>query len=156
MNKKVTTFFAEYSLVPVIVLFFAVLPYGSKADMLTVFFSGALLTTVSVGICKLIKLLVRKERPQRSVEYFKSYETYGFPSTHSVGVTSLSFFVYMEKPILGVIAFFFAGITAYARVRAHVHDYYDIFAGIFLGALLGYFLYEPSYAYGRYLVEIFL
>jgi membrane-associated phospholipid phosphatase len=158
MRKQVIIFFAEYVvLFEGLLLFLLACRQKDTISGISLFISGTILLLVSVGITKVLKVLIRKKRPPERIEYFQPFDTYAFPSGHATGLLSVTFFMGSHSTLFGILALLTSFTILLARVKSHVHDGLDMFAGACVGILVTYSLMPfTEAALVPYMVNAFL
>lgn len=153
MYNKVIIFLAQYLVIAEgLVLLILSLQEDSLLKKVSIVFTGGALLILSVATTKILKYLIHKSRPPKDQELFTPFDTYAFPSGHATGLASVTTYITLNSSTLGLIA---AGITliiVYARVKARVHDTYDIIAGIIVGVVVTYLMinYTTNYVMGYF------
>lgn len=99
----------------------------------------ALVIVAAMLIVTLVKLIVRRQRPQPPGEFVTfQYDAYSFPSGHAARLAALTVSAIFFNPVLGWI---FIGLTlavALARVIVGVHYLADMIIGLALGGLVAW------------------
>ncbi|MBP6888619.1 MAG: phosphatase PAP2 family protein [Candidatus Pacebacteria bacterium] len=141
MSKKVIIFFAEYGvLFQGGLLIIISLQKHSWVEEMEVFVTGGVVLLLSLTVAKILKHVFRKYRPGLSSQFFKPRGFYAFPSGHATGLASVSSFITRIDLVLGFFAWVTALLVMYARVKAHVHDVYDMVGGVIVGLLVTYYV----------------
>ena len=111
---------------------------GKKEEYLTAVLVGGLLGLL---LAKVFDSLYYHPRPfmvdgvKPLIEH--GYDN-GFPSTHTVFVTTLSTVTFFYRRQIAYIAFAISMLVGAGRVWAHVHSTVDIIGGIIAGLISGY------------------
>lgn len=103
--------------------------------------TALVLTLIVCNLC--LKPLVARERPfivNPGVELLISAPTdYSFPSGHTASSFAAAFALLFSKNKLWCPSMVLAALIAFSRLYLYVHYPSDVFAGIFLGFILGMF-----------------
>lgn len=158
ISKNSIIFFAEYAVVvPGILLLLASLQANSLVEEVHIFVTGSILLLTALFIARVLKIVIKKKRPPQEVEFFTPGGIYAFPSGHATGLASVTLFIIMQNVVLGLFAGIISLLIMRARVKAHVHDGYDMIAGVCVGGLTTYLLASyVSRDITPYLMAVFL
>jgi membrane-associated phospholipid phosphatase len=136
-TRPVTVFLASFA--PLFQVFtFVVASYNGVLFSTVFCIVGVIMLLASLVTASIIKRIVHKKRPPKRQEYFKPFGTYAFPSGHATGMVAIAMYIFFSNQVLGLISFIVALIVMIARVRARVHDIYDMLGGAMLGLLFAY------------------
>ena len=136
-TRPTTIFLASFA--PLFQVFtFTVAAYNGASFSLIFGIVGLLMLLTSLLTASLLKRFIHKKRPPKRQEYFKPFGTYAFPSGHATGMVAVAFYILFVNQLLGLISLVIACIVMIARVKARVHDVYDMIGGALLGALFAY------------------
>jgi len=111
--------------------------YGGSAERLKVFY-GFVAAILCILVCKLLKLLIRRQRPAVPEEFrrvVKPWDIFSFPSGHSALSFALALMVAVNYPLYAVPVFLFAALIAFTRVYFGTHYPLDVVAGSMIGLL---------------------
>ena len=136
---------APYTLLPIFAGYygFGVLVDHAKAREIGVL--GAQAAMDSLILVEVLKLAVRRNRPDSSDpgEFWGGGDS--FPSGHSIATWSLASLVaheYNQRPWVAVVAYGLAATVSASRVAARQHYASDIFVGGAMGWFIGRFVYN--------------
>jgi len=98
---------------------------------------GAIFVTAIIVMS--IKLIVRRQRPEGEWgAIYRNTDPHSFPSGHAARAILLTVLVLGLGPMwLGILLVLWAPLVALARVAMGVHYLSDVFAGGFLGFVIG-------------------
>lgn len=98
---------------------------------------GTIIVTAIFVLC--IKLIVRRQRPAGEWgAIYRNTDPHSFPSGHAARAILLAVMVLGMGPMwLAVVLVLWAPLVALARVSMGVHYLSDVFAGGFLGMIIG-------------------
>ena len=111
--------------------------YGGSAERLKVLY-GLVAAVFCILVCKVIKLLVRRQRPavpdglRRVV---KPWDVYSFPSGHSALSFALALMVAVNYPLYAIPVLLFAALIAFTRIYFGTHYPLDVVVGSMIGLL---------------------
>ena len=98
----------------------------------------------TVIITYLMKIIIQRERPFNLIE-----AGFSFPSGHSsasmAAYSVLAFFLWQRNKKLAVFSFIIPLFIGFSRIFLNVHWISDVFAGLFLGASVTFFLINAFY-----------
>ncbi|WP_370942930.1 phosphatase PAP2 family protein [Amycolatopsis sp. cg5] len=103
-----------------------------------------LAAVLAFGVSSLVKPLVQESRPCQSLlgvvplTPCEPVGDYSFPSNHAVIVAAVAVALFFVDRRLGWIATILALLLAFSRVYVGAHYPHDVFAGLFVGALVGF------------------
>ncbi len=145
-------FFAQYFPYLLTGLFFVfavtrILSLKERMFLVAEGFGAALL---SRGLVEFIRLVVHRLRPfvaDSSVIALFSESSFSFPSGHASFFFALATVVFLYDRKWGIWFYITSALIGIARVVAGVHYPSDIFGGVVLGILVGWFLYFLSRKY---------
>lgn len=104
----------------------------------------ALLASTIIGQVT-IKTFVKRERPchtYKDVEMLVPIPSdYSFPSGHTTSSFACSVVMFLYNPLLGLIGFLYAILTAISRMYLFVHYPSDVVFGMILGNIIGILVY---------------
>ncbi len=142
---RISNIGASYTLVPLVAAYYG---YGvwrdhAKAREIGVLGTESLLDSLIVA--GVLKLAVRRDRPndKEPGEFWESGTS--FPSGHAIQMWSIASLVaheYPHQPIVAVTAYSLAGIVSAARVAAQKHFASDVVAGGLMGWFIGRYVYQ--------------
>jgi membrane-associated phospholipid phosphatase len=157
MSKKHIVIIAEYGvIVQGVILLLLAREEDTLSSQCILFVTAGALLLLSLCVTKLLKRIIHKHRPQERDELFVPFDTYAFPSGHATGLASVTFFISLHSLFLGIVSLCVAFAIVYARVKARVHDYYDIAAGVLVGVAVTYLMRAPVEAFiSGYIVPAF-
>jgi undecaprenyl-diphosphatase len=142
--RSIVIFCAEYLVLIQGILFLLLLNQRENiSEALAIFCTGTMLLLLSLFITKLLKIIIRKKRPAKRIEFFEPFDTYAFPSGHATALASLVLFVSVYSTAIGSIMCLVGLAVVIARVQSHVHYVSDIIGGITVGLLVTYYALTP-------------
>lgn len=113
--------------------------FWSAAHLRQAALSVTLAILAAVAVVTLIKLIIRRERPQPPGEFVAlRYDVYSFPSGHSARLAALAMGVVFFFPQVGLLLWLLAIGVAVARVAVGIHYLGDIIIGLGIGALVAW------------------
>ncbi|WP_167001064.1 phosphatase PAP2 family protein [Mumia sp. ZJ430] len=110
--------------------------YGRGPRPLAIGIAAGIGVVVSYGASELLKVLVRDERPCRTLDVLATCPGAGdwaWPSNHATIAAGLATAVVLAVPQWWRYAMLLAGVVALGRVVVGVHDIADVVAGAALG-----------------------
>ena len=158
MKKKIIIILAEYLVIlEGGLLFYLSLGAHTFIEQIRILVVAVILLTFSLIISKILKKVINKSRSPNMQEYFIPHDKYAFPSGHATGLASVTIFLFFNSIILGTLGLMLTLFTVIARVKSHVHDSYDIVAGLVLGSSITFFLFTPVTTFvAKYVVPLLL
>ena len=93
---------------------------------------------VAAGIVFLVKLLIRRQRPEGEWgKFYRATDPHSFPSGHAVRAMMLAVIMLRMSPAVGAGLLLWAPLVGLSRVAMGLHYLSDILAGFILGLILG-------------------
>jgi membrane-associated phospholipid phosphatase len=117
-------------------------PYGWKI----VFLAGLAGFITRYVICELFVLAYKKPHPYQRLDFkvptwwlfsMPDGRYDAFPSQHSATTMAIAAVFYLFDPVLGIVAMLAAAVIGLARIVIGYHDFSDVIAGLFIGAISG-------------------
>jgi undecaprenyl-diphosphatase len=157
MKKDALMFFAEWGVVLQGFIFLLLCLFvGGDGNFLLTAVSGVSIVVASFILAKIVKQIIRKERPPTKKQLFVPAGRYSFPSGHATGLTAVTLYIASHNGYLGVCAAVVTLVVMTSRVRSGVHFPIDMFGG-FVTACISWYLFMP-YIHGAvapFLVGVF-
>jgi undecaprenyl-diphosphatase len=102
----------------------------------------ALAVVLAVGTTMLLKVLVRRRRPQERSGFYSRGTTdrYSFPSGHAARVASIAVMVGAHSPLAAAILYPWAVLVALCRVALGLHYLGDVVVGLGIGFVCSWVL----------------
>ena len=118
------------------------LPLFNGAKGFSQMFFVALVSLVSVGIYKVLKAKLIRERPYISfgtiIAHTQALDKYSFPSGHSMNAACLAILLGSCEALLAEVVAIFAVLVAMSRVILGMHYPSDVVVGLLLGCCVAY------------------
>jgi len=112
--------------------------HGGSTERLKVLY-GLVAALICILTCKVLKLLVRRQRPALPDELrtiVKPWDKFSFPSGHSALSFALALMVAVNYPIYAAPVLLFAALIAFSRIYFGTHYPLDVAAGSMIGLLI--------------------
>ena len=102
----------------------------------------ALAVVLAVGTTMLLKVLVRRRRPQERSGFYSrdTSDRYSFPSGHAARVASIAVVVGAHSPLAAAILYPWAVLVALCRVALGLHYLGDVVVGLGIGFVCSWVL----------------
>ncbi len=111
--------------------------YGGSPERFKVFY-GLIAAIISIFICKVLKIVIRRQRPAMTDKVrvtVKPWDLFSFPSGHSALSFALALMVAVNYPLYAVPVFIFAILVSFSRVYFGTHYPLDVVVGSMIGLI---------------------
>ncbi len=99
----------------------------------------------------MLKYFFKKERPSKELRIIKERDRYAFPSMHTLTLASVAAAVTTQNILFGLVLFMFTCFVMYGRTATYMHDYADVFFGLFFGVIISLLIFPFCLGFSFYI-----